>query len=423
MSDSAPRPPVISVESSSVAHRWPGLGRGLYLLTLASFLGPLFLLGLTDAIGELTSASLVDRATDAAAKALALGCLVAPALGAFSAIATSVSIPLAAPASLSASAKGLRILRRGTSREVPAERIVDGLVLPSFPSPAIELRLRGGRTITAAVASESEADALLDALGIGAARRRVTVSLGSANSSLVAGCVAFPLSVVLWMLPVLILAFGPIGREWVPALWCAGVTLTTMAVARSFRPAEVVIGTDGLRVRRPWSSRWIPYEALTHACVIGDALTLRFRVEGDSVDVMSVKFTKIDQAWALEQRIREAAALRARGEERHAGAELLDRAGRSLEEWREALAGLVGGQGYRRTSLTAEDLIGVLEDPRTAPGRRIGAAVALRASGHPEARARIRIAADACGSDPVREALESAAEDELDEPKLKRALG
>jgi hypothetical protein len=64
----------------------------------------------------------------------------------------------------------------------------------------------------------------------------------------------------------------------------------------------------------------------------------------------------------------------------------------------------------------------VVKDGDAPPGRRIGAALALGSSGHPEAREKIRAAAEACASQGVRVALERAAEDDLDDATLERAL-
>jgi len=64
----------------------------------------------------------------------------------------------------------------------------------------------------------------------------------------------------------------------------------------------------------------------------------------------------------------------------------------------------------------------VLESTAAPRERRIGAALALRAASHPEARARIRAAAETSADEDLRVALEQAAKGEMDEQALERAL-
>ncbi|MDI3282976.1 hypothetical protein [Polyangium sp. 15x6] len=63
----------------------------------------------------------------------------------------------------------------------------------------------------------------------------------------------------------------------------------------------------------------------------------------------------------------------------------------------------------------------MLQDPAEDRGRRIGAAMLLRVAA-PDAAPRIRIAAETSADDELRAALERAAEEELDDATLERAL-
>ena len=66
-------------------------------------------------------------------------------------------------------------------------------------------------------------------------------------------------------------------------------------------------------------------------------------------------------------------------------------------------------------ALTREELSRALDDPDATPERRVGAALALVGTGDPEAHERVRIAAGACASDALREALQCIARDEIEE--------
>jgi hypothetical protein len=103
--------------------------------------------------------------------------------------------------------------------------------------------------------------------------------------------------------------------------------------------------------------------------------------------------------------------------------ERLDRGGRSLAAWRAALVDLArAGSSYRVAGLSPDDLAAVVGSPEAAVDRRIGAAIALRASGHPGAGERIRIAAERCASARVRAALQRVSEGAEEDEAVAEAL-
>lgn len=101
---------------------------------------------------------------------------------------------------------------------------------------------------------------------------------------------------------------------------------------------------------------------------------------------------------------------------------LLDRGGRSLGEWKRRLAELARqAPDYRSVGLSRDELAAVLASARASTEQRIGAALALLATGDRGARERVRVVAETHEDDAVRDALTLALRDDLDEEALVRA--
>ena len=101
---------------------------------------------------------------------------------------------------------------------------------------------------------------------------------------------------------------------------------------------------------------------------------------------------------------------------------LLDRRGRTLDDWREAVRRLVDRiDGYRGVRLDPILAARVLDDPSAPIERRVAAVWALTDHDGARASTRVRVAVDAVACEPVREALARAADDYLDEDTLERA--
>jgi hypothetical protein len=126
----------------------------------------------------------------------------------------------------------------------------------------------------------------------------------------------------------------------------------------------------------------------------------------------------------LAQRIQRELATRREASVEALGASQLARGDRSLVEWRAALRALVTrpSGGYRHSALDPDHLASVLWSRDLAPERRLGAALALAATDDPAARRRVRVFIDTCADEALREAIERAAEGELDDAELDRAL-
>jgi hypothetical protein len=124
---------------------------------------------------------------------------------------------------------------------------------------------------------------------------------------------------------------------------------------------------------------------------------------------------------ALKLRIQEAIALRDAAPAQDLVQ--LDRAGRTIPEWRTALAALARrGTDYRASGLSPDDLTALLGSPDTPAERRLAAALTLTAGHHPAAGERIRVAAAQCASERLRAALEGVSAGEVDEAAIAEAI-
>ncbi|WP_438014993.1 hypothetical protein WMF18_29445 [Sorangium sp. So ce315] len=197
----------------------------------------------------------------------------------------------------------------------------------------------------------------------------------------------------------------------------------------------LVAGSDGLSLRDDAGERFIPYACIERVddTALGVALVL---AGGEEVPLTIVppqllrdpSETGLSMVLAERRREHLLALLRERSgrgapEARRAGA-LLERRGLPAPAWRAALRRLVSESGadYRTAKLTREQAYAVLEDGAAPAELRIGAALALSASRDDETAARLRIAAEGCASRDVRLAIEQAAEGEIDDWTLERAL-
>ncbi|MDC0678748.1 hypothetical protein [Sorangium atrum] len=410
--------PAFELASRRVARRHEGLGRifaGLALLAIAGpFLVSVIAAVLADALDE---PSLRSFSLHALVMTLP-GVLAALGLSFLSALFATTAVGRKGPVRVAADAAGLRFASGAVERSIPRAEIRSGMVLSDL-HVRVELRLRRGWVMEVHVAREDEGARLLAALGIGPTERRVAVALGSVHRELAAGCVGLPLFMVLWLIVIAEIS-PPVtipGSSAPIVAWFALTLLSTWLLRRAARPTQVVVGTDGARIERPFSSVWLPYAELDSVETRGDRLVLSRRGGG----IPLVLRTGDTMTEALAQRIRDAHEGAASGAALR-GAEALERRGRDLAAWREDLGKLFAGGDYRAASLTPEDALHSLDDASAPRDRRVGAALLLRIAGYPEAQEHIRVAAGTTADDALRAALESAAEDEVDDAALARAL-
>jgi hypothetical protein len=181
------------------------------------------------------------------------------------------------------------------------------------------------------------------------------------------------------------------------------------------RRERIEIGREGVLYRWAFSASFIPYgameavtleattglvtETLDHVGVIArGGRALHFRPSAKS------KEDRRQLATTIARRIREACAAFAEGKPDEGAAALLAPGGRDPGQWVAQMRGLSGAPGYRETAMDEERLLRVVEDATAQSMTRVGAAVALSAMGD-MARARVRVASDACVDPALKKAL------------------
>ncbi len=342
----------------------------------------------------------------------------------------------------------------------------------------VVLRLRGGRDVAVRVASRIEGESLLRAARVSVVDRVLRVPLRSLASSqrfgelmgIASMAVLLPFVFVggaglIWFVIMCLLHGAPIddtrGLTILVSLLLALNALSIVGVrwlARFLRRGEVVVGTDGVALEGFGKRRFIAYSRVRRVArdprgvrlylndgvsvllptlvdasaampvtpgvdaVIDPAATKRAIPRGVPIDDLFRR--DLARREALFERIEQ--AMSARGQSRVSQVQLaqLDRQRRTLPAWRDDLRALlaVEGSGYRGAALGSDQLAEVVEDAGAPAERRVAAAIALSGKGDPEARRRVRVAVEACADQDLRVALEHAAEGEIEEAELHRAM-
>ena len=315
---------------------------------------------------------------------------------------------------LAAGPEGIRAT--GARTRLIARDDIEGAWIVREPVGAsVELRLRNGDVFSATTATQAEATAVLDAAGVDATRRALRMPLGSAAANIGLGlAAAFPAacasSVIAGLLGV---ALHPPSAAVGFLVFTLFVAFVVLAVQR-LAPPPVAVGTDGVAVgvgRGAWFAAFHDIAGVTSG---RGAITLILR-DGRRRNISTLG-TADERREALSARI--AAGLDAARGSSDLSARLgaLDRQGRAAAEWADSLRRLAAARDdYRQTVLTRDEVQAALEDPRTDPERRIGAAFALAAMDSDLAGARVRVVVETVAQEPVRLALEQAAAGELDD--------
>ncbi len=339
----------------------------------------------------------------------------------------------ARPATLRVAAHEVSIDSAGGVSVIPRHALRRAFMLVQGPRVALALEPRFGRPIEAEFAvvgepARKQVERCLALLAFDTDQRVLafatpTLSLRTITRWTLGVIVGAALGLVVWLVIADALELGS-ARHWVGAIPVAA--LIAWATARGQRDVAFYVGADGVEVRMPWGRRFIPYGRLRRLTWVPPE-TLIIDEEGQSPWTLegSALTNHLGSGEAFVLAV-ERAGERYREARHDAGmAEVIARRGRPLGEWRAALHALVGvGGGYRAQAVRGAELAGLVDDPTAPEELRVGAALALRAM-NPEAEVtRIRVAAEACAHAPLREALERAADDTLDEAalaKLRRA--
>ena len=306
---------------------------------------------------------------------------------------------------------------------VPLAEIRAGALFPNDQGADVTIDLTRGRLLTASFASLEDAERLLAAAGLDASRRRYRTRVGSTRARPFASAGAFLAIAVLGVL------MWPVGATITPvaaATWLALSAAILGASALLTRSPEVVVGADGVTIRRRLRRRFLRFEEIAAAGVEGideRSTTLVISLAGGSQERIGAGIVATERIPALAARIRDAKAAASGASGARRGAALLARGGRSLAYWRAALVDLVQrNKGYRDVSLSRDDLERALAAPGSTAEERIGAALALSGLGPEEARPRLRVAADVCADPKLRTALLRIADAEADDEAVEVAL-
>jgi hypothetical protein len=318
----------------------------------------------------------------------------------------------------------------------------------SLREDELEIRTRDGDVIRAKVSGRGDGEAIVEALAVSKVHGTWLASLHRRQAaarwvewpwltafvaSLIFFVVALPFAT-----PDLALAIGGIAGG-----------AARLAAAGAKKPGiigSIVLGRDGIALKEGAKDRFIAFGAvervdeteagarliLTGGEEVAIDILPTLRPEEEPVGSLTAELS----AWRrgrLLALLRE--GLLPEGPEVVRAGALLERRGRSVRAWREALSELVreASGGYRTATLPKEQALAVLEDGH-APGElRIGAALALTVGGKPGQHAaprgldpdtalRLRIAVETCVNQDVRTALRDAIYGDLEEETLDRAM-
>lgn len=304
------------------------------------------------------------------------------------------------------------------TREVPRAAIDAAWVLREPDGARAELRLRNGDVLSASVGSEEAAHALLDAAGLDPSRRALRMPLGGALTSLGLGAAAsLPASLVAAITAGVLGTLLHLPSAAIGLLMFMLVTALVVGAVRLFAPPLVSVGHDGLSVEGARGAWFVRFDEVTDVAQAPAAISLRLR-DGSTRSIATIG-TGAARREALVARVAAgvAAGVEAAREPLDLSVRLtvLDRNGRSNEEWLAGLRALADAKDdYRSAGLTRDEVLGALADERSTPQRRIGAAYALSAMDPAQAGARVRVVAETVAQEPVRVALERAAAGEVD---------
>jgi hypothetical protein len=308
-----------------------------------------------------------------------------------------------------------RRLQRDTTLKIDPKQIEDAWSSDS----KLVLHLKSGSVVEAEPGHRTPDDILAE-LGLTLDQRALSAPLRGVLGSFTRGLLAF---LGAWVAATFLTL--PLHSPLLMVVSSLALAIvTSWLVVRTLRP-RITVGLDGLRVTGVLRPMFVSYAHVQNVRIAtyehGDQQFVGSMVVVDTDGaplVLPLIGQSNEQVQALVDRIK-------RGRERYAAEaaralDVLERAGRSTREWLEALRKLPAAGGFRAAALDSIDLQQVVSDPKVPLERRIGAALALRDD--PEARKRVRIAAEQSAEPRVRVALEAAAADDIDESEIERAL-
>ena len=305
-----------------------------------------------------------------------------------------------------------------SSRVIPRARILSAAVveraLGGAPLPYVEIDLTNGDRISVGVpAGEEVARALVAELGFGPGARRVRFDLAAPTRRLFHPLIGFGA----YQIPNVFLSIAAaiLGLYFLQMLSLPIMIVAYVLIRRAIKAPVVTVGDDGLVWESGFKKRFIARQDIVGVEQVHASAPVTISILSGPDIVLGGAAIDVQRSTAVGRAIRERFG-HARAGEAIAGvdrAAYFARGARSVADWRAALSGRLDAS-YRAPSASLEDMTSVLTSASATPEERIGAALALRVAG--EAPVRIRVAAESVVSEPLREALTAAADD--DDAKL-----
>jgi hypothetical protein len=313
----------------------------------------------------------------------------------------------------------LQITRTNFVRTLSREQVSTGWVLREGKGALVELRLKSGEHLSFDVASLSEGEAILDAIDLGADDRALSVELGSPlfNIGIALGSI-IPSSCIAAMVVNSLERWVPRGSATLGFLMFAMIAAGMPVAIALFSRPHITVGRDGVSFKRGPFSWFVSFHDLARVEIAGTLIILH-EYRG-SMRYIATAGSGASQRQALVDRIQAGIDKTFSRRDLSARVALLDRAGRSIEAWTDALRALAQTKdAFRTTALSGDELISVIDDPLSPPERRVAAAYVLALRDRERAVQRVRVALESTANERVRVALERASNGTLDEQTLR----
>lgn len=234
-------------------------------------------------------------------------------------------------------------------------------------------------------------------------------------------------------------ALGRMGRQM--GLWVVPMTVAAV-IAGAYPPLATLLGlagaagfvfavgnrrlrfaADGVEIQARFRKRYVPYRSIAVVRVEkrwGGARAVVAELR-DGTRLSLLGRTTETRAELVRGIVDEGVAMAERGASAGAHVPDLERAGGEDDEHlAHKIAGVGKGGSYRGAAIDPDRLVTLMRNPAADADQRIAAALALRETR--EGRTRIRVAAEVSAEPGVREALESLADEELEEAEARRIV-
>lgn len=323
-----------------------------------------------------------------------------------------------APGALTVAERQLVVEIGASKRRVALETVTAGFVHPEH----VSLSFADGSAVTARV-TESEAEALLEACGLGVGQRAISIAVGGARLlfgrfALISFALATGLAVLaLSMMTIVAWTMVLLERGLRVCLIALGVTAVTLAAALASRIAfrrsghdRITIANDGLVTHTGESEDRVAYRDIGNLDAVGSEIRIRRLAHREPI---LLRAANAREASAIVERIRRT---RERAIARPEVETALLRGGRAVETWRQELRELATGE-YRAPFDRAR-LFSVVADAARLPGERVGAALALSNAPSDAERVRVREVTEGLADRKLRVAITRALDGEVDAEEL-----